>query len=400
MATTKYLYNLTPLRGIAALLTVIFHGELYLNFIGGSMLIDQSKSFFINGLYIMVDFFFVLSGFILCYVYRDYFIKGFDKQNFRKFFIARLARIYPIHVFSLFFTAGIWALAGGLGFPKFQLIQVANSAYSFVTNLLLLHSINLHNWFTYTHASWSISTEWWMYMLFPFIVLPILKVPKKAWLVVVTACIGLYLLIEYVLGPSVVVPKELASQFDGSMEPTLNVSYQYGFVRCLAGFVLGMITYMAYNVKWAKNFLSSGWVFLVEISALVICLHFKVNDIFKVLIFPFIILTAAYGNASFNFILESKPLQKIGDWSYSIYLLHQPFLNLFTLVILATFPPKPGELSVQWSQPEAWMCMTVFILFVLWVSSLSYRFIEVPTRNWMNTKWGRRNVAAVNPSPV
>ena len=72
MNTTKYLSNLTALRGIAALLTVLFHVDIVLPSFGGQLL-DGEISSILHRMYLMVDFFFVLSGFILCYVYSKIF---------------------------------------------------------------------------------------------------------------------------------------------------------------------------------------------------------------------------------------------------------------------------------------------------------------------------------------
>jgi peptidoglycan/LPS O-acetylase OafA/YrhL len=165
--TTRYLANLTPLRGIAALLTVIFHVDIVLSLFQGRLL-DQSNSHLISRMYLMVDFFFVLSGFIMCHVYARYFENSVNRQNFKKFAIARFARVYPLHLFSMFLTTFFLFLLYQWGAQVTPLLDTENSVYSLVTNMLLLHSMNFHQWFTFTHASWSISVEWWMYMVFPF----------------------------------------------------------------------------------------------------------------------------------------------------------------------------------------------------------------------------------------
>ena len=103
MNTNKYLSNLTPLRGIAALLTVLFHVDLVLSSFGGQLL-DGKISSILSRMYLMVDFFFVLSGFILCYVYAKNFEGPVKGQDFKKFTIARFARVYPLHLFSLLLT--------------------------------------------------------------------------------------------------------------------------------------------------------------------------------------------------------------------------------------------------------------------------------------------------------
>jgi peptidoglycan/LPS O-acetylase OafA/YrhL len=70
--TVSYLSNLTPLRGVAALLTVIYHVGLMIGG-GGDMLIKYHDFMLLNRMYLMVDFFFILSGFIMCHVYGKMF---------------------------------------------------------------------------------------------------------------------------------------------------------------------------------------------------------------------------------------------------------------------------------------------------------------------------------------
>ncbi|WP_298350097.1 acyltransferase [Runella sp.] len=113
--STPYLSNLTPLRGIAALLTVMFHVDLMLG--GGNVLLKFKDSFLINRMYLMVDFFFVLSGFIMCHVYANRFITSVSKNEFKHFTIARFARVYPLHLFTLLYCILLYSfflLAGGV----------------------------------------------------------------------------------------------------------------------------------------------------------------------------------------------------------------------------------------------------------------------------------------------
>src|SRR4030095_1353145 len=108
----------------------------------------------LSRMYLMVDFFFILSGFILCYVYAKNFEGRVTRQGFKKFTIARFARVYPLHLFSLLLTTLFLFLIYQWGGEVSPLIDTENSGYSFITNLFLLHSMNFHQWFTFTHASW------------------------------------------------------------------------------------------------------------------------------------------------------------------------------------------------------------------------------------------------------
>src|SRR5664279_2124889 len=155
----KYLSNLTPLRGIAAIWVAVYHFQgIAVTFIssGSTHLIDRG--------YIMVDLFFIMSGFIICHVYRKSFEEGLTAKNFKQFFIARFARIYPLHLFVLIVLI-LWIAkigVGGLG--------MVFDPTSIPTNLLLIHSFGIHKVFTWNVPSWSISAEWWAYMAFPFLV--------------------------------------------------------------------------------------------------------------------------------------------------------------------------------------------------------------------------------------
>ncbi|HXL54804.1 MAG TPA: acyltransferase family protein [Chitinophagaceae bacterium] len=94
--TTAYISNLTPLRGFAALMVVVFHFE---ELIG--RFVNANNSMFIRKGYLMVDLFFVMSGFIIFHVYNSNFRSSINRQSFSKFLIARFARIYPFHLISV-----------------------------------------------------------------------------------------------------------------------------------------------------------------------------------------------------------------------------------------------------------------------------------------------------------
>lgn len=68
----KFINTLTPLRGIAAIWVVVFHFDAFLNFgTTKSGLMDKDFSMLIGNGYLLVDFFFLLSGFVICHVYGD-----------------------------------------------------------------------------------------------------------------------------------------------------------------------------------------------------------------------------------------------------------------------------------------------------------------------------------------
>lgn len=396
-SSTPYLSNLTPLRGIAALLTVMFHVDLMLGG-GGNLLVKFKDSLLFTRLYLMVDFFFILSGFIMCHVYGKWFNDSVEKNEFKQFTIARFARVYPLHFVTLLYCIGlklVFIAAGGITADPMD--AVSNNWAAIPSHLLMIHSMNVNDWFTWNNASWSISTEWWMYMLFPFLVKPFLKLKSIGRAIVVLACFAGYLLITYFIVPIVTVPASIPFTAVNPADLTINVSYQYGFLRCLFGFVLGMMVYQYYVEGTAKRLFSNGYALLLFTLGLGVCLHFAVPDVISVAFFPLILLSAAYGSKNMDAFFGTKPLQRIGDWSFSIYLVHQPLLYTIGTIMSYLNPPNPNAPAgppPPMDMLTGWMICLVFVAFTLLVSFLTYRFVEVPARKWINARWGRKAALA------
>jgi peptidoglycan/LPS O-acetylase OafA/YrhL len=388
---TAYLPNLTPLRGIAALLTVIFHVDLYLGS-GSGGLLNPEKSMLISKLYLMVDFFFVLSGFIMLHVYGKWFSSSVKSFSFKKFTIARFARVYPLHFFTLLFLVAvrIWFIsAGGKDPDPFSALSF--TWQSIPTNLLLIQSMNVHNWFTWNNAAWSISTEWWMYMLFPFLVAPFIRLSSAARVAVGLACFGGYVFIMLVIQKYVTVPPALSFI---KAQPNINVAYQYGFLRCMFGFIIGMMIYLGYEKGFAQRFFANGTILVLSVIGLCISLHFALPDVISVAFYPLIILSAAYGSKNMDAFFGKKLMQRLGDWSFSIYLVHQPIVYTFFMVQAYFNPVKQGATTGPPPQPgygTAWIICLIFIAIVLFFSWLSYKYIEVPSRNWINNRFKTRD---------
>jgi len=116
-----------------------------------------------------VSFFFVLSGFILCYRYWDDFAAGVERHHYRRYFVARIARIYPSYAMALVLITALYLLMnvvrpGAIGFP-------ANAVTSWLANLFALQTfaptyITQQMW---NAPSWSISTEFGFYLVCPLI---------------------------------------------------------------------------------------------------------------------------------------------------------------------------------------------------------------------------------------
>ncbi|NIJ50888.1 acyltransferase family protein [Dyadobacter arcticus] len=391
MKTTGYISNLTPLRGIAAMLTVIFHVDLMLG-LGGNSLVKTADSLFLSRMYLMVDFFFILSGFVMCHVYGKWFRDSVSASEFRRFTIARFARIYPLHLLSLLSMVVILTVAGYAGVPKHFIFEPNNNVWSFISNLLLIQAMNVHDWFTWTHAAWSISVEWWMYMLFPFLVRPFVNMGWAGRIAVVAFSYAGYLLLTFVILRNAPAPAALPFFTADPLNNTINACVQYSFLRCLSGFMLGMIANQVYKEDWGKGLLANGYVFLALTAGMLVCMHFATYDFITVSFLPFMLLSAAYGSPKMNSFFGTKALQRLGDLSFSIYLMHQPLM----LIIIKAYSYYQNKTEGIYGPPPvpsilpAWIICIAFILLTLIVCSVTYRFVEVPARNYLNHKFGGR----------
>ena len=142
---------LTGMRFLAAFLVFLHHISGKLRFPELAMPLGA----------LAVSFFFVLSGFVLTYAYRD----RLDTTNVKRFYFARWARIWPLHFVTLLVTLFY------LG--KFATINAPSDWIRLGANASLLHSwIPIHSFgFSFNGVSWSIATELFFYLMFPWLLI-------------------------------------------------------------------------------------------------------------------------------------------------------------------------------------------------------------------------------------
>jgi len=365
----SYLDNLTPLRGITALLVAVYHFEdLMVRFV------PDATSMFLGKCYLMVDIFFIMSGFIITHVYQETFRHLLAVNAFKRFIRARFARIYPMHLFMLLVIVASFIATGSHSTP----IQ---DPKAIPTNLLLIHSFGIHNTFTWNVPSWSISAEWWCYICFPFIILFLNSNKKIAILVLFVFSLLGYLSIMYWL------PRAgLYSQFGASVPHDLNVTFDFGFIRGLSGFIAGMLLYKLYEMPSARKIFSADWLFVIFALAAIACMHFAVPDIYCIPLFASIVICVACNSGVIHKAFQLRFLQLIGNISYSIYMLHVVVIFMIIETLNAfgiALPQAPHNDVPFW--PGLLGCVG-FLAIVIILSALTYRAIERPCRDFLNRK--------------
>jgi peptidoglycan/LPS O-acetylase OafA/YrhL len=376
-AVKHYLTTLTPLRGIAALLVVIFHANLQFP------IMPPGYTHLISSGWLWVDFFFVLSGFVIAYAYGDEFRDSLSRGSYWQYIRSRFARIYPLHLFTL-----VWALivsliirslATGLD-PFFAAIFNPAAAPAC---LLLIQSLNLYITAPLNTPSWSLSTEWWVYMVFPLLMPLFARQKMTGRILTLLVIAALYVVLKFVLGP--------LESFDGS--PTLDLITKFAIFRCLGGFLLGMLLHGFYEARTGHRIFKNSGCFVVLSLATLAAMHFGMPDLLIVALFPLVLLSAVYNTTGVKKVLDKPFLQRLGDWSFSIYMVHMPISFTFDIWEVSKDPGLYKDFMAFISRPPDYghglLVCALLVGATLLVAPLTYRFVELPCRTWINRRWSR-----------
>jgi peptidoglycan/LPS O-acetylase OafA/YrhL len=182
------------------------------------------------------------------------------------------------------------------------------------------------------------------------------------------------------------------------------VTVDWGMLRCFAGFTLGMLLYQLYHQQTAFRLLNSGWVFIVSFALTLASMHFNWHQMLIIALFPVVILSAAYNQDFVKRFLETRPLQRLGDWSFSIYLVHMPIVYAVYCFMLFHNPDKLSSLEAfgygQLSYAQAWLQCLGLVAATLIVSAFTYYYFEVPSRKYLNTWFKARAKKAVSETVI
>lgn len=342
----KPIQAFTGLRGLAALSVVAYH------FRDG--LAEHVPSFAISAAgegFLAVDIFFILSGFVIYLNYRWMF-DDFNMRSAKAFVVARFARIYPVHFFmSLLFlinplTVLIFSKAKDLG-SRYDL------SYYFM-NLLLVHNWGLTSRVEWNIPSWSISTEWFAYLMFPVFLMGIAR-KKKNPVVIVVEMLGL------LAGLAAFFFFVGASSIGDSIP-------QFGLLRCLLEFLVGTGLCRFYLLTGTPGPRVNLGLLALVLGLIATTIGFSLPDYLLLpASFTLLILCLTSDRSLLCKALSWKPLLALGEISYSLYMVHY-FVKDW--VKFAT--PEHAETS-----------LTIFFLYLalaLSAATLLYFAVEKPGR--------------------
>jgi peptidoglycan/LPS O-acetylase OafA/YrhL len=310
-----------------------------------------------------VDLFFVLSGFVISLNYAPIFYDRTSVREYMRFLANRIARVYPLYALV---TLGCLAI----GF---------DTSDRPTTDLdVLLNLSMVQGWGTsisIAGPSWSISTEFAAYLVFPIIVLLVLRgrraVAAMASAAAVVCLLALGGLPEVQLHMSDALFSDRHGPLDIYADGTV-----YPLVRCLAGFMLGV--FACRMLRWTRieSLVRRTWTGDIVALATIVLLTIPGTDILVVLAIMLLIVTLTAQSSITARVLGWPPVHWLGLISYSLYLLHSPVHQKLLPIVSAPFTaahvPHGGGIA-----------LVLTILSVIALSAVSYYAIERPARLWL-----------------
>lgn len=337
--TRPQLDGLTALRGLAAWFVVLYHIRASTPWLPESIMHIAHKG------YLAVDFFFILSGFVIWLsAHSDFAARGWGAAP--AFWRRRMARIYPLYGVMLALTIAFAAL----------LHATARDASNYPWHELPLHMLMLQNWgftdaLSWNHPAWSISTEMAAYLLFPLIAyaLPLARAPRAALLLGIAVLIGGMAATLRTLG------------FDNLGQDIPHT----GLIRCLSEFSAGALV----CALWSQGAHASTRVAVLATAGAAI-LGWSLAPAAELWAFPLLAACAIFliADASRAGRAIPRPLIFLGEISYATYLAH------FMLFIWFKIAFVEDAANIQ---PPL---VALYLALTFAASALLYQWVEVPGR--------------------
>ena len=333
-------------RGIGAILVIVghYHGTLWPER-GG--FITQSSG------YLVVDVFFLLSGFVLAHAFFDK--PGFNYWEFAK---KRVFRLWPLHMATLGLYVLLMLLAGDPISEKGLLL-----------NILLLHNVGMGHWpmIGFNYPSWSLSVELVSNLVVGLIVLAI---PSRRWNTLALAGMSL---------ASVTLIVLTVENLDLHTRNVLGF-VNTGLLRCFITFPLGILTYRLFMARrsWfehASPAYSALVGILIAIFFVTLCVPGRaLTDLLYIPFYALIIMILASPGPFWTRYLSQ--FRFLGSISFSVYLVHAPVLKCMQEI---DFWPRDYAAG-----------LIIAIGLSLILGTAAHYGLERPSYDWLSQRWSKQ----------
>ena len=382
-------------RAFPPLMVVMFHFSEGHHYSGWRFL-----DFLATRGYLWVEFFFVLSGFILTHAYWLRLKDLLRRPGYVAFLRARLIRLYPLHLFMLLLVLaivlGLRVLAAQGGY-----LSIFDTRYhqdvsikGFWLSLLLVHAWNSMPSLTWNGVSWFVSVEFALCLLFPLLLWLAAPSPDSPKLWRGFALIGCGL------------AGLLALLF--TSKHGLDITFHNGVLRGLSDVTVGIGMAVLFRRLKPRDRLPNWVHSVLQVLLLSLLFYAVMNtgwshtrmDIFTVLPLMALVFALAFDRGILARGLQMRLPQLLGEWSYAVYLGQTAWLLAIRFFEQRLYPPPEAVVLgtrfsalIWWLEP---LCLVV--ICVLWGGLLA-QFIELPVAARLRNRFGRRLDPQSIPTP-
>ncbi|UII32852.1 acyltransferase [Fulvivirga ulvae] len=357
---------LDGLRGVAALVVVLFHVlEIYS---GG----DHTKQLINHG-YLAVDFFFILSGYVISYAYDD----RWNIMSLGHFFKRRIIRLQPMLIFGSIFGAVLFYFQYSeiLGWSRIAETPVWKVVFLMIMGCFLIpvgKGLDIRGWnemFPLNGPAWTLFFEEIANISYALI---LRRLSNKMMSILVLIAMGIT--VQYAL-------TNPHGDIIGGWAIDDPAQLKIGFTRLAFPFLAGILLARTVKVSKLKNsFLYTSILLITCLSVPRIGGHenFWQNGLYEcfclIVVFPFIVWMGASGEVTGKIAKLSKFL---GDISYPIYITHFPIVYIYMAWV------SNNNYTLEESWPFAILTMIISII----VAFVAMKLYDMPIRSWLKSKF-------------
>lgn len=360
---------LDGLRGVAALLVICYH--IFEGFATSPL--DQH----FNHGYMAVDFFFILSGFVIGYAYDD---RWKTTLTLKGFFKRRLVRLHPMVIMGALLGAVSYCIQGSVKWDGTQ-VPFTMVLIALLLNLFLFPVVpgtgadvrGNNEMYPLNGPSWSLFFEYIGNILYALF---IRKFSTRALTVlVIAAAVGL---------ASFGIFNLSGYGHLGVGWSMIDYNILGGFLRLMFSFSVGLLMSRIFKPAKVKG---AFWICSAVLAVLFTVPHLGgadrlwINGLYEsvcaIVIFPALVWLGASGKTTDK--VTSTVCKFLGDISYPLYVVHYPLMYLFYWWLWS------GEEKIPFSQ--AWPVAIVVIIASIILAYLCLRFYDIPLRKWLASKF-------------
>jgi peptidoglycan/LPS O-acetylase OafA/YrhL len=325
--------------------------------------------------YLFVDYFFVLSGFVIAHAYAE---RLKTPRDAGRFMVRRLGRVWPLHVLILACFVGLELLRLLTHFDGAPPFTRDRSLEAVVTNLLLVQAWHVHPYLTWNGPSWTLSAEVACYLVFAGLVL---VAPRRFRAIgAVLAVIGAVLVALFA-------------------RRWMNTTYDLAVPRAVYGFFLGCLL----QGLWTRiPRLKAGAATALELAVVALCCLFIAwaqgpVTVLVTLIFVAVVWVFAGEDGRLSKALDHPALVTLGRWSFAVYMVHM-FVLTVMMIVARKLHWVPGGRRIDFG--SAWLndlfAVAVFAL-ILGLAVLAHNLVERPAQRLID-RWTKPKPAPASPA--